>query len=208
MTRGAIGLPAGVPTAAAGQDARKYRTANPVVQRLLRRWLDELRTLVGGLDGRVVDLGVGEGLALEAIAPTGSVVVGLDLRRDKLLDATARLPGLLPVQADAGLLPLPDRSADLVLCVEVLEHLLRPGVAVSELARITRGRCVVSVPWEPFFRLGNLARGKNVRRLGNDREHVQQFGPAGLRRLLEAAFSGVEIRRCFPWLLAVARDPR
>jgi hypothetical protein len=64
------------------------------------------------------------------------------------------------------------------------------------------------VPWEPWFRLGNLSRGKNVRRFGNDPEHVQQFGPAVFRRQLGTAFDEVHVRRCFPWLVAVCRLSR
>ena len=59
-------------------------------------------------------------------------------------------------------------------------HAVAP--AVAELARVTADRCVVSVPWEPWFRLGNLGRGRNVARLGNDPEHVQWFTPRRLRR--------------------------
>ena len=66
-----------------------------------------------------------------------------------------------------------------------LEHLIPFEPAVAELARITRGRLVVSVPWEPWFRLGNMGRGKNVKRLGNDPEHVQAFTPKRLKALLE-----------------------
>ena len=82
------------------------------------------------------------------------------------------------------MLPLIDHSADVVTCLEVLEHLVAPERAVGELARICRGRCVVSVPWEPFFRLGNLCRGRDVGRWGNNPEHVQHFSPATLRHLL------------------------
>ena len=71
-----------------------------------------------------------------------------------------------------------------------------------------RGRCVVSVPWEPWFRLGNLGRGKNVRRLGNDPEHVQFFTPGRLRRALGAGFREVTVTPAFPWLIAEARNPR
>ena len=66
----------------------------------------------------------------------------------------------------------------------------------------------MSVPWEPWFRLGNLGRGKNVRRLGNDPEHVQAFTPARLRRALEREFSEVTVTPAFPWLIAEARRPR
>jgi 2-polyprenyl-3-methyl-5-hydroxy-6-metoxy-1,4-benzoquinol methylase len=98
-----------------------------------------------------------------------------------------------------------DRSADIVTCLEVLEHLEAPEPAIEELARICRGACVVSVPWEPFFRLGNLGRGKDVRRWGNNPEHVQQFRPASLNRLLRRSFAEVTVRPCLPWLIAVCR---
>jgi methyltransferase family protein len=113
-----------------------------------------------------------------------------------------------PVVGDAGMLPLPDACADLVTCIEVLEHLPELGPAVSELARVSGDRCVVSVPWAPWFRLGNLGRGKNVRRLGNDPEHVRWFSPRRLRRELERSFAEVRVVRAFPWIIAEARRPR
>ena len=106
------------------------------------------------------------------------------------------------------MLPVADGCADLVTCIELLEHLAPFDPAVAELARITGGRCVVSVPWEPWFRLGNLGRGKNVRRLGNDPEHVQAFTPGRLRRALERHFAEVRVVKAFPWLIAEAAAAR
>jgi hypothetical protein len=208
-----IGLAPGAPAEAAGQDAAKYGSSNPVVRRLLDRWAARLRAVVGPLDGTVVDVGVGEGLCLERLLdsdPSGGrppLIVGIEYRLDKARVAR-RLPGVSPVVADAGMLPLPDRTADLATCIEVLEHLPAVTPAVDELARVTTGRCVVSVPWEPWFRLGNLGRGKNVRRLGNDPEHVQWFTPRRLRRALAASFDEVRVVRAFPWIIAEARRPR
>jgi len=202
-----IGLAPGAPSDAAGQDARKYHSGNPVVARLLDRWLRHLVTLVPEDPGLVVDVGVGEGYALERILATHPAV-GVEYRFDKLAVAAGRLAGLRPVRADAGMLPFPDASADLTLCTEVLEHLPRPEPAVEELARITRGVCLVSVPWEPWFRLGNLARGKNVAAFGNDPEHVQQFSRARLRRLLGQSFEAVRVTTSAPWLVGVASRAR
>jgi hypothetical protein len=64
------------------------------------------------------------------------------------------------------------------------------------------------VPWEPWFRLGNLGRGKNVRRLGNDPEHLHAFTPARLRRTLDRSFDQVRVVRAFPWLVAEGRPRR
>lgn len=209
--RRAIGLAPGAPPEAAGQDARKYGTANPVVRWLLDRWTRKLRDVIGSATGTVVDVGVGEGLALQRVlagreAP--HVAVGVEYRHDKVSIARGPLPGLAGVVADAGMVPLPEGSADLVLCIEVLEHLTRWEPAVEELARVARDRCVVSVPWEPWFRLGNLGRGKNLRHLGNDPEHVGFFTPRRLERALGASFADVRIHRSFPWLIAECRAGR
>ncbi|MCU1453321.1 MAG: Methyltransferase type 11 [Acidimicrobiales bacterium] len=203
-----IGLAPGAPEEAAGQDAKKYATENPIVQRLLARWMGLLVGVLGTVDGTVVDVGVGEGLALERMLPPGYPAIGLEYRFDKIVAATDRLPALSGVKADAGMLPLGDATADLVTCIELLEHLPQVAPAVAELARITRGRCVVSVPWEPWFRLGNLGRGKNLARFGNDPEHVQFFTPRRLEQTLGASFAQVRVVRAFPWLIGEASQPR
>lgn len=200
-----IGLAPGLALDAAGQDAAKYGTTNPVVQRLLAGWMGQLQGVLGTPTGVTVDVGVGEGFALERMFPAGTEVIALEYRHDKAVVASQRLASVSVVRGDAGVLPFPDASADLVTSIEVLEHL--PGFerAVAEMARICRGRLVVSVPWEPWFRLGNLGRGKNVRRLGNDPEHVQFFTPGRLQRALAEHFTEVRVVRAFPWLIAEAR---
>lgn len=218
-----IGLAPGASSEAAGQDAAKYGTSNPVVRWLLDRWTGRLQELIDPVSGMVVDVGIGEGLCSERVLPIsqdgadrandarsphhrGDVrLVGVEYRFDKA-SVARRLPIAGVTVGDAGMLPLPDDIADLVLCIEVLEHLPTVLPAVSELARITRGRCIVSVPWEPWFRLGNLGRGKNLTRLGNDPEHVRWFSPARLRRTLRTSFDEVRVVRVFPWLVAVAHN--
>lgn len=200
-----LGLPPGIAYSAAGQDEAKYSTANPVVRRLIGRLMDGLGAQLADRHGLLLDVGIGEGLAAERAFHDGLQVVGVEYRADKVERARARLPRLSPVVADAGMLPFPDGSLPISTSFEVLEHLVLPEVAVEELARVTADLCVVSVPWEPWFRLGNLARGKNVRRLGNDVEHIQAFTPRRLSDLLGRHFEEVAIHRCFPWLIGVAR---
>jgi SAM-dependent methyltransferase len=204
---GSIGLAPGVPQEAAGQDAAKYGSGNPVVKGLLDRWTGRMRELLGPLPGTIVDVGVGEGLCIERILGDDAAaarVVGVEYRFDKAAVAHGKT-GVEAVVGDAGQLPFPDRAVDLVTCIEVLEHLPTVAPALAELARVARSRCVVSVPWEPWFRLGNLARGKNVGRFGNDPEHLRAFTPARLRRALRPHFTEVTVTPVFPWLVADAR---
>lgn len=203
-----IGLAPGLAEDAAGQDAAKYGTTNPVVQKLLASWMGKLQAVLGTPSGVMVDVGVGEGFALERMYPADTPVVALEYRHDKAKVTSERLAAVSVVRGDAGVLPFPDRKADLVTSIEVLEHLPTFEPAVAEMARICRGRLVVSVPWEPFFRLGNLGRGKNVKRLGNDPEHVQAFTPKRLERALGAHFGQVRVVKAFPWLIAEASQPR
>ena len=203
-----IGLAPGLDDAAAGQDAAKYGTSNPVVQKLLARWMATMHTVLGDTSGVVVDIGIGEGFALERMFPANTPAIGLEYRHDKALVASEKLPEVSVVRGDAGVLPFPDRSADLVTSIEVLEHLPGYEQAVAEMARICGGRLVVSVPWEPWFRLGNLGRGKNIKRWGNDPEHVNFFSPGKLRAALGLHFDEVRVVKAFPWIIAEATKPR
>lgn len=201
-----IGLAPGAPELAAGQDEEKYHSESIFIQRVLGPWTVKLREAVGELAAgdTVVDVGVGEGYCIERFLPTGHAAIGIEYRFDKARVAVERVADLRVVIGDAGMLPLPDGCADLVTCIEVLEHLVTDEPAVAELARICRGRCVVSVPWEPWFRLGNLARGKHLRRFGNNPEHVQFFTPRRLEKMMATSFRHVRIIKAFPWLIAVA----
>jgi SAM-dependent methyltransferase len=204
---GPIGLPRGASIETVGEDEAKYASQNPVVRRLIDRLLHALRIASGSTAGTWVDVGIGEGLALEAMDARAGLLVGVEFRGDKLAAALGRLPRAVGVRADAGMLPIVSRSADVVTCFEVLEHLHAPEQAVAELARISRGHCIVSVPWEPYFRLGNLCRGKDVGRWGNNPEHVQHFRPSTLKTLLQGHFAEVVVRPCLPWLIGVATTP-
>jgi ubiquinone/menaquinone biosynthesis C-methylase UbiE len=206
-----LGLAPGAPEQAAGQDARKYSTTNPVVQRLIARWAVRLQGEIAALapaGSTLADIGVGEGLALARIRPEGTIVVGIEYRADKIRCARDQIDGLRAVVGDAGMLPLRDGAVPLTTCIEVLEHLTDPEPAVAELARVAQRGCVISVPWEPWFRMGNFARGKNVGRLGNDPEHLQFFTRGRLETLLNRHFASVRVRPVFPWLVAIATEPR
>ena len=53
-------------------------------------------------------------------------------------------------------LSFPDRSFDIVLCQQVLEHVLNPVQAISELKRITKKQLLITVPYEPFFTMARF----------------------------------------------------
>ncbi|MDD5155966.1 MAG: class I SAM-dependent methyltransferase [Candidatus Omnitrophica bacterium] len=70
-------------------------------------------------------------------------------------------------------LSFPDKSFDIVLCQQVLEHVFDPVKAIAELKRVTAKQLVITVPYEPFFTL--------LRLLSWEKEHLWAVTPAILR---------------------------
>jgi len=185
----------------------KYATGNPVVQRMLGGFFAELRETVAPLAPRsVLDAGCGEG---EALARLGDLlpdqVSAIDVEQ-RCVDLTSvRHPAASVSRRSVLDLGFADDSFELVLCLEVLEHLDDPTAAVCELARVSARDVVVSVPYEPWFRLGSLLRGNYVGSLGNHPEHVNHFNRRSLHELLEPVLEVDRIATVFPWLIAAGR---
>ena len=104
-------------------------------------------------------------------------------------------------------LPFEDDSFDLVLCLEVLEHIPDPRPALAEMARVSSSDLILSVPHEPWFRLGSLARGKYVSGFGNHPEHVNHWNPRSFREFLSGSVEPVEVTTSLPWVIARCRAP-
>jgi SAM-dependent methyltransferase len=187
---------------------QKYQTSNPLMRKVIRRFLDRLCARIVEIRPKtIIDLGCGEGVVAAEICRLLPAVryVGIDASGEAIRMARASNPGVEFREGDILEGHPGGTVADLALCVEVLEHLEHPDLALERLAAVTSDYVVVSVPWEPYFRLGNLFRGKYLSNWGNHPEHVQQFSPGSLRDLLTRHFSSVGIDTCFPWLIAVAR---
>jgi SAM-dependent methyltransferase len=182
----------------------KYRSNNPLVRYLVGRFLHRVSELAATeRPRRVLEVGCGEGIVLATLAARlpGTRFDGLELDEVALGRARVRCPGAGLVRGDACELPFGSQSFDLVVCLEVLEHLPEPRRALRELRRVARTGCLLSVPHEPYFRAGNVLRGKNVSRLGDPSDHLQHWGQREF-----AVFCGRELAvrvraTAFPWLI-------
>ena len=182
----------------------KFETANPVVQRMIGGFFGCLRDVVAPIaPASTLDAGCGEGETLVRLGPLlGDRIAAVDLSAYSVARVQERLPPIEARTASVTELPFADDGFDLVLCLEVLEHLDDPAAAVAELARVASRDVVVSVPHEPYFRLGSLMRGKYLRSFGNHPEHVNHFNRRSLRALLADAVEVRRISSAFPWLIA------
>lgn len=172
----------------------KYHDPNPVVSFVLRRFFERVGGVLAELHPEsLLDAGCGEGEMLRrGVLPPGVRPVLLDRNPDTV----AHLLG--SVEA----LPFPSQSFDVVTCLEVLEHLPDPAATVHELARVARRAIVVSVPYEPWFRVGNVLRGKHLSLLGNHPEHVQHWNLRSFEKFLAAQQYTPRVIEAFPWIIA------
>lgn len=197
-------IPAGsTPT---GNTYDKYGSTNPIERRMmsgffaaLDRYLDETAPT------RIFEIGIGEGIVTSRVIERfgGVPVIGLDLP-DEELAAQWQSRELSCAFGDASSLPFPDDAFDLVLAIEVFEHLPDPAAAMAELARVCSGSLIASVPLEPIWRIGNMARGRYLRELGNTPGHVNHWTHRGFEKLVASQFEVVDRATPLPWTMVLA----
>jgi SAM-dependent methyltransferase len=173
------------------------------------------------------DLGCGNGELLQRLLDCypEACLIGAELSIGRLQLAAQNLPGsvaLLQVGGQADI-PLGDRSVDLVLLVEVIEHLKDPAALLYEIHRILRpgGRLMLTTPNSDAFPLWPLFA--HIRRPGPLAELAWHFLPfehplktrqpidtvlnfEETRSLIEAAgFSvdGIEGHEALPFLMTM-----
>jgi ubiquinone/menaquinone biosynthesis C-methylase UbiE len=172
----------------------------------ISRFYATLGRLLAQVDAQsVLDAGSGEGHIMERfLLDRFSAVYGLDLDRGRLAYGLARRPDARVAQANLQQLPLPSKAVDLVIALEVLEHVGDPARALDELWRVTRRWAILSVPNEPLWRIGNMVRGAYWRQWGNTPEHINHWSRWGFARFVSARFAVIEVANPFTWTFILA----
>ncbi len=130
------------------------------------------RLLSNRCRGHLLDVGCGLGYLTEALGG-GFVVAGIDLDLSALKENLSRgLNNML--QANAIKLPFKEKSFDIIICSELLEH-LREGMdkdALREMARILKpgGRILITVP-----SLEGVRSASRLRNLGHADESGGEY---------------------------------
>ncbi|MEO1468176.1 MAG: bifunctional 2-polyprenyl-6-hydroxyphenol methylase/3-demethylubiquinol 3-O-methyltransferase UbiG [Pseudomonadota bacterium] len=195
---------------------RWLRTLANMVPARLRHF----ERMVGSWEGRdVLDLGCGGGFLSEALATRGAHVTGIDPAARAVESArTHAEAGGLDIRYDVGVgeaLPYPDASFDIVVSVDVLEHVESVPKVLAETARVLRpgglfcydtinrnvlSRLVVITAAEDV--LGLLPKGTHdpamfirpselaamLREAGFEPSPVRGLGPTGINRRLDFTF--------------------
>jgi 2-polyprenyl-3-methyl-5-hydroxy-6-metoxy-1,4-benzoquinol methylase len=200
---------------------QKHESKNPIQRALIGRFKQRAAELVRRAAPRtILDLGCGEGFMIEALLDAGidAQFTGIDLSETAIADAKARIGARADLTSrpfrpefeviDARQLVDDGRTFDMVMMLEVLEHIPDPAQMMPILQKLARQHVLLSVPWEPFFCGLNLLRGKNITRLGNDPEHVNHWTRHGFFRFLRPHFDILGTPGVFPWSMALATPKR
>jgi len=184
----------------------KYGTRNLLYRWVVDRYFQGLSDLLPDpMPPRILEVGCGEGHIagwLRRRTSTDSFIA-LDLSPRMLAEAHSRYASIEFVGGSASELPFDDRQFDLVLFLEVLEHLRNPGRALEEARRVCAGLLLASVPREPIWRLLNLLRGAYWRRMGNTPGHLQHWTRSAFLAMLRRRFTILRVRTPLPWTMAL-----
>lgn len=131
----------------------------------------------------VLDAGCGEGYGTRMLADTAAQVSGVDIVGEVVAHARSTYPDVAFIEADLCDLPLPDDGLDLVVSLQVIEHLPDIPRFVAEMARVLRpgGEFVCATPNRLTFTPGSDVPVNPF--------HTREFTAAELRETLSEHFT-------------------
>jgi SAM-dependent methyltransferase len=140
-------------------------------------------TWLPGAIHSVLDIGCGNGIFAN-LADLPRNTVGLDLSRAALVNVVAP-----HVQADAANIPFEENAFDVVVSMELLEHLPQATypIALSELVRVAGKYILVSVPYKENLNYGKVTCPKCLHTF-HQYLHLRQYTAEKLNALFRPKF--------------------
>jgi 2-polyprenyl-3-methyl-5-hydroxy-6-metoxy-1,4-benzoquinol methylase len=189
--------------------AGKYAEQNAVTRRVLDRFFASVYELAHMTHARRwLEVGSGEGFStdrLRKMLPLGGSLEASELEPRLVLATRKRNPSVPVTEESIYALGRATAGFDMVLAMEVLEHLEEPKRALTELLRVSREWLLLSVPREPLFRMANVCRGKYLRDLGNTPGHIQHWSQRSFVAMVGEQAEVVAVRAPLPWTVVLAR---
>lgn len=184
------------------ETSAKYfnKTTKGITHKFINNLLSEIKSLQPEI---ILDVGCGTGYITNLISETlKSNVIGCDMDY-KRLSFAKKTYNQEVIIADITQLPFKDKSIDVVTASEIIEHIDCVDPAITEIKRIAKRSIIITVPNEPYFRIANFLRGKNITRFGNPLDHINHYSKKSLRQLLKNYFNKVEVKNnAVLWIIA------
>jgi ubiquinone/menaquinone biosynthesis C-methylase UbiE len=199
-----------------GPDARKkYYSANPLKNRLLLNFIKRIFETIGepGHGARtMLEIGCGDGIAGYLIKKKFKDIdyLGADIKKLDLMIASQILKGEKLVLLDGRKLPFKENGFEVVICLEVLEHVPDWEGLLKESLRVAKNQVIFSVPLYPYYQLSNFVFGKNLKRFGEHPDHINQFRINQLKSRVDRLLGSLEgkpkikefsLVTSFPWCI-------
>jgi SAM-dependent methyltransferase len=138
---------------------------------------------------RVLEIGAGTGAMLHALRERGANAEGVELRHD-LIEEARRWYGDLPIrQVNGTELPFPDDSFDVVISLDVFEHIPDSDAHLREVSRILKadGTYLIQTPNKWTNVVFETIRWRSFTRFRDDHCSLHTLGQL-TRRLIRHGF--------------------
>jgi SAM-dependent methyltransferase len=142
-------------------------------------------------DNVILDLGCNNGYGTAKLAETAERVVGVDVSPAAIADAHRRFPDLDYRVVDGMQLPFDNETFDLVVSMQVIEHIVDQATYLGEIVRVLkRGGVAVFATPNAAVRLDPGMKPWNT-------THFHEFTAAELQQLLNPRFAAVTVQGLF-----------
>lgn len=192
-----------------------YHTKNSLIKFITNRFLKKIENSLELIDAKNlkgIDIGCGEGHMLNILKRKDIIhnILGIDLDEERVSTAKENFGDIEFLVQDIYNLTINDKQFDYIIATEILEHLPEPETALNIFKELGKNNSylIVSVPHEPYFQFGNVARGKHLKRRGKTPAHLNFWNKKEFEKLLKD--NNIEIVQgfnisTFPWLLYLGR---
>jgi len=194
-----------------GNTYDKYGSSNSIARWLMQGFESAVAELVGKVrPSTIYEVGCGEGYWTlkwlgQGIDSRGSdfshsvVDMAKENASERKLSAN-----IFKVCSIYDLEPETD-AAQLLVCLEVLEHLEYPERGLLALQSVAQPYLIISVPREPLWSVMNMARGKYLKDWGNTPGHIQRWSKRQFLTLVSRYFKVVGVCSPIPWIILLCR---
>lgn len=188
----------------------EYSNPNVVVRKLIKNYYDKIQSIIKTYfkrDMRVLEVGCG------AAESSDKILKMLDGCHFEISDYDIRYfnkvreykKHLNITHESVYALKRPENSFDVLILLEVLEHLENYELALQELFRVSRNYVIIAVPNEPLWRFLNLLRVKYLKNWGNTPGHINHWSVASLVKLISKYGEVIKIYHPIPWIILLAK---
>jgi len=186
----------------------KHESKNPLIKFFNDKLKRDIIEAVEDYNPKsILDIGCGEGFITSLLADRfkEADVMGLDIEEEYIKYAKMFNKRKNVFYGVNGIYTLPPNRYDLIVATELLEHLKTPQKAIECLKKVSKGVILITIPNEPYFRLGNLCSLKYITRDGNTPGHLHNWSKNTISKLLKEMNLDFEIKSSSFWNIILVK---